>query len=149
MKLNEAIKSDRFADERHRASVNMLYTTYWLKDHFINALKPHGISLEQHNVLRILNGSHPEMMRVKDIASRMVEKSSNVPRIVDKLVIKELVRRIDSVKDKRETFIELTDKGVQAINEARRSIDEITHQVLMLNDDEARTLNELLEKMRG
>ena len=106
MKLNEAIKS-KFANDKHRASVNLLFTAYWLKDHLIAALKPHGITLEQHNVMRILKGGHPNEMRVKDIASRMVEKSSNVPRILDKLVTKELAKRTISPSDKRETSLHL------------------------------------------
>jgi DNA-binding MarR family transcriptional regulator len=149
MKLADAIKSNRFANEKHRASVNMLHTAYWLKDLFVTALKPHGITLEQHNVLRILKGSHPEQMRVKDIASRMVEKSSNVPRIIDKLVTKKLATRTYSEHDKRETFVSLTERGISVITQARKSIDEATQEKLMINEKEAELLNDLLEKMRG
>jgi DNA-binding MarR family transcriptional regulator len=93
MTLEEAIKSTKFKGERHKAVVNVLYTAYWLRNNFTFALKELGITLEQYNVLRILNGKHPEMMRVKDIGSRIIEKSSNVPRIIDRLAAKELVKR--------------------------------------------------------
>ena len=149
MKLNEAIQSNRFANEKHKASVNLLYSAYWLKDLFIAVLKPHGITLEQHNVMRILKGSHPEVVRVKDIATRMVEKSSNVPRIVDKLVIKKLATRVYSDQDKRETFVALTEKGRSVIEEARKSIDSATAEKLMITEQEAEALNNILEKMRG
>ena len=149
MRLNDVIKTNRFTDENHKASVNILYTAYWLKDHFISVLKPHGITLEQHNVMRILKGSHPEEVRIKDIASRMVEKSSNVPRIIDKLVIKKLAFRINSDIDKRETFVALTEKGISVIYAARVSIDQVTKQISGVSEKEAATLNKLLEKMRG
>ena len=149
MRLNDVIKTNRFTDENHKASVNILYTAYWLKDHFISVLKPHGITLEQHNVMRILKGSHPEEVRIKDIASRMVEKSSNVPRIIDKLVIKKLAVRINSDIDKRETFVALTEKGISVIDAARVSIDQVTKQISGVSEKEAATLNKLLEKMRG
>lgn len=148
MKLNEAIKS-KFANDKHRASVNLLFSAYWLKDHLVAALKPHGITLEQHNVMRILKGSHPNEMRVKDIASRMVEKSSNVPRILDKLVAKNLAKRTISASDKRETLVALTETGIAVIEKARNSIDEMTQKVMMVSDREARTLSEILDKMRG
>jgi len=149
MKLEEVIKSSRFANDKHKASLNILYSAYWLKDHFIAALKPHGISMEQHNVMRILKGSHPDRMRVKDIAARMVEKSSNVPRILDKLEPKGLTTRTASESDKRETFVSLTESGIVLIENARKSIDEITEKILHINDEDAITLNNILEKMRG
>ena len=149
MKLDEVIKSNRFANEKHKASLNMLYTAYWFKDKLIAALKPHGITIEQHNVLRILKGSHPTEMRVKDILSRMVEKISNVPRIIDKLVEKKLAERSVSEKDKRETYVTLTEKGIATIEKARKTVDQVTDELLMINEGEAAQLNDLLEKMRG
>ncbi len=149
MKLDEVIKSNRYTNEKHKASLNMLYTAYWFKDQLISALKPHGITMEQHNVMRILKGSHPTEMRVKDILSRMVEKSSNVPRIIDKLVDKKLVIRTTSEKDKRETLVALTDKGMASIEKARKSIEQVTEESLLIDEGEAAQLNDLLEKMRG
>ena len=99
--------------------------------------------------MRILKGSHPNEMRVKDIASRMVEKSSNVPRILDKLVAKNLAKRTISASDKRETLVALTETGIAVIEKARNSIDEMTQKVMMVSDREARTLSEILDKMRG
>ena len=119
MKLEEAIKSNRFTDEQHRATVNLLYSAYWLKSNLSIVLKEFGLTLEQHNVLRILRGSHPGQLCVKEIASRIVEKSSNVPRIIDRLVAKKLVRRAQSKEDKRETLVSLTEKGLATIEHAK------------------------------
>lgn len=149
MKLEDAIKSSKFADERHKATVNMLYSAYWLKHNFSAALKAQDLTMEQHNVLRILKGKHPGEMCVKDIASRIVEKSSNVPRIIDRLVAKKLVKRATSKEDKRETLISLTEKGITTVDQARKVIDEITGNIIHLTEEEAKTLNDILEKMRG
>jgi DNA-binding MarR family transcriptional regulator len=78
MKLEEAIKSNRFNDERHKATVNILYSAYWLRNSFSTALKEYDLTLEQHNVLRILKGSYPKALCVKEIASRIIEKSSSL-----------------------------------------------------------------------
>lgn len=149
MRLEEAIKSTRFVDERNKLAINMLYTSYWLKNIQSSGLKEHGLTLEQHNVLRILKGSHPEAMCVKDIASRIVEKNSNVPRIVDRLVIKKLVTRKRSKEDKRETLISLTDEGIQLIDQARTFVDKTNQAVINLSEEEAAHMNELLEKLRS
>jgi len=148
MKLEEAIKSNRFTDERHKATVNILYTSYWLKNRFSATLKEHDLTMEQHNVLRILKGAHPKELCVKEIASRIIEKSSNVPRIIDRLVIKELVKRTQSKEDKRETLISMTTRGIDVIEKARYAIDEATKRLTGINEEEAQMLNELLEKVR-
>ena len=148
MKLEDAIRSNNFGDELHRATVNLVYSAYWMKDNLSSALKEYGLTMEQHNVLRILKGSHPKELCVKDIASRIVEKSSNVPRIIDRLVAKKLVKRYQSKEDKRETLVGLTDKGIETVQLARKMVDELTHKIVNLDEQEATTLNALLEKMR-
>ncbi len=148
MKLEEAIKSTRFTDETHKAGLNILYTAYWLKSHISAALKETGITSEQFNVMRILKGKHPEHMCVKDIASRMLEKNSNVPRIADRLVTKKLVKRATSKEDKRETIMNLTEKGLQLLETANKAVEDVNTNVIGLNNDEAKKLNDLIEKMR-
>ncbi len=148
MRLEEAIKSNKFSDERHKATVNILYSAYWLKNNFSIALKEHGLTMEQHNVLRILKGSYPNSLCVKEIGSRIVEKSSNVPRIIDRLVAKKLVKRAQSKEDKRETLVSLTDKGIATIDVARKLVDDITREMVRISEEDALALNAILEKMR-
>lgn len=149
MKLEEAIKSTKFKGERHKAVINLMYTAYWIKNNFTVALKEFGITLEQFNVLRILNGKHPEQMRVKDIGSRIIEKSSNVPRIIDRLVEKELASRVPSREDKRETLVSITEKGLAVLAAAVKVVDQTRERELGIDEKEAEILNELLEKMRN
>jgi DNA-binding MarR family transcriptional regulator len=148
MRLEEALKTTNFANETHKATLNLVYTTYWLRSHFVTAMKDHGITMEQFNVLRILKGKHPQQMCVKDIGSRMIEKSSNVPRIIDKLILKDLVERGQSAEDKRETLVTLTDKGIALLLAANKSLDESTKGIVGIDEADAAQLNILLEKMR-
>jgi DNA-binding MarR family transcriptional regulator len=149
MKLEQAIQSTRFKDETHKATLNLLYTAYWLKTQLSDTLKGMGLTAEQYNVMRIIKGKHPEPMCVKDIAGRMIEKSSNVPRIIDRLVTKKLVKRSSSKEDRRETLIALTDKGVQQLTEANVLIDNVGTKIIGINNDDSKKLNELLEKLRN
>jgi len=147
MKLETAIKSNRFSSYQEKAAINVLFTGYWLRSSYSAALKSEGISLEQFNVMRILKGKYPEQMCVKDIGSRIIEKSSNVPRIIDRLVEKELASRTTSKIDKRETLITLTEKGLTLLVRANEIIARINNSI-GLDDEESKTLNSLLEKMR-
>ncbi|MCD6012437.1 MAG: MarR family transcriptional regulator [Flavipsychrobacter sp.] len=148
MKLEEAIKSNKFQDQKHKATLNVLYTAYWLRNNFSNAIKPEDLTVEQYNVLRILKGKHPDQMCVRDIGSRIIEKSSNVPRIIDRLVLKKLVKRTPSKVDKRETLISLTDKGAEVLLKANELIEGLNDTIKM-DENEALMLNELLEKLRA
>jgi len=149
MKLEDAIKSSRFVSEKQKAAINVLYTGYWLRSGYSTNLKKEDLTMEQFNVLRILKGKHPEQMCVKDIAGRTIEKSSNVPRILDRLVLKKLASRTPSKEDKRETLVSLTEKGISVLERANVLAWEVTNRIKALNEEEARTLNELLEKMRA
>ncbi len=148
MKLEEAIKSSKFQDQKHKATLNVLYTAYWLRNNFSNAIKKEDLTVEQFNVLRILKGMHPEQMCVKDIGSRIIEKSSNVPRIIDRLVLKKLVKRAPSKIDKRETLISLTDKGAEVLQKANELVEGL-NDTIKIDENEAVMLNELLEKLRA
>jgi len=147
MKLEDAIKSSKFADEKHKAVINILYTAWWLKNSFSAAIKKEDITVEQYNVMRILKGKHPEAMCVKDIGSRIIEKNSNVPRIIDRLVLKTLAHRTPSKADKRETLVSLTEKGLKILQRATVVMDQVQNDA-GLDEKEATQLNELLEKMR-
>ena len=149
MKLEQAIKSNKFKNETQKAALNVLYTAWWLKTNMSKGLKEFGLTHEQYNVLRILKGKYPEQICVRDIACRMIEKNSNVPRIVDRLEIKKLVKRTSSAIDKRETVITLTQAGILLLEASTKSIDETMEKVTILSETESVQLNKLLEKLRS
>jgi DNA-binding MarR family transcriptional regulator len=148
VKLEEAIKSNKFKNEVHKAGLNILYTAWWLKTLISKELKEYGLTHEQYNVLRILKGKHPEQMCVKDIACRMIEKNSNVPRIIDRLELKKFVRRSASQNDKRETAIVLTSAGINILEIATAKVNKAFESVVVMDEPSANTLNKLLEKIR-
>lgn len=148
VKLEEAIKSAKFKNQVHKAGLNILYSAWWLKTLMSRELKVHSITLEQYNVLRILKGKYPEQMCVRDIACRMIEKNSNVPRIIDRLEVKHLVKRSTSAMDKRETVITITEEGISTLQASTHSIDKLIQQKINLDEQAALQLNTLLEKWR-
>lgn len=148
VKLEKAIQSTKFRSEVQKAGLNILYTAWWLKTVMSREMKEFGLTHEQYNVLRILKGKYPEQMCVKDIACRMIEKNSNVPRIIDRLELKKLVKRATSAIDKRETVITLTQSGIAILNATTAVVDKLMDSMLSINEKDAAELNHLLEKVR-
>ena len=93
-------------------------------------------------------GKHPAEMCVRDIGSRMIERNSNVPRIIDRLVSKKLVDRSTSNIDKRETVINLTDAGIDILVIANRKVDVLFDDAVVIHEEDAVALNTILENMR-
>ena len=111
-------------------------------------LKKYGITNEQYNVMRVLKGKHPQQMCIRDITSRMIEKSSNVPRIMDRLESKKMIKRETSALDKRETMVLLTTVGLHILEIATIDIDRVFDAVIVITEEKAKDLNELLELYR-
>jgi DNA-binding MarR family transcriptional regulator len=148
MKLEEAIKSTKFKNEVQKAGINILYTAWWFKTTACTILKEFGLTHEQYNVLRILKGKHPNEMCVKDIACRMIEKNSNVPRIIDRLEEKKFVTRTQGSTDARQTVIQLTQIGIEILASSTIKMTQMLGDTITLSNEEAVTLNNLLEKVR-
>jgi DNA-binding MarR family transcriptional regulator len=148
VKLEEAIKTNKFTSEKQKAGLNIMYTAWWLKTIISKELKTAGLTFEQYNVLRILKGKHPECLCVKDIGSRMIESSSNVPRIIDRLVLKNLVIRSNSELDRRETVVRLTESGLEVLAVASQKIEAVIDKTVSLREEDAGNINQLLELLR-
>ncbi|HEX8279140.1 MAG TPA: MarR family transcriptional regulator [Segetibacter sp.] len=148
MKLEDVLKTGKFSSESQKAGLNIMYTAWWLKTLISRELKIFGLTAEQFNVLRILKGKHPEKMCVKDIAGRMIERNSNVPRIIDRLVAKKYADRSNSEIDKRETVIALTDDGIDILQNASKKVNDLFSRAFSIKEEEARQLNDLLESVR-
>lgn len=139
-----------FKTPYHRVMVNLIYTSNWIADNQSKLLKPFGLTLQQYNVLRILRGQFPSPVKVSDITERMLDKMSNASRLVDKLLLKELVLRTECPTDRRAVDVVITDAGMALLVK----IDALligweNGQRTKLTEDEAVRLSHLLDQMRG
>lgn len=149
MKIEDELQTKKFRSEQHKAALNLMFSAYQLQTAVAQGLKSFGLTSEQYNVMRILKGSSPKPLCVKDIANRMIERSSNVPRIIDRLEAKNLANRSRSGSDGRETLIELTDEGAKLLDQANMAVSNLDASYVKLTDNESCLLNELLDKSRG
>lgn len=149
MGLEQDIKQEKFINEYEKVAINLLYTSSWL--HTLNAgrLKDYGITPEQYNVLRILRGSHPKAMMLADITSRMIDKSSNATRLVEKLRQKNLVKREICENNRRQVDISITERGLTLLKKIDAAENEWLSTLKNITKTEAQELNRVLDKLRG
>lgn len=150
MKIEEEINQKKFKSVYHKAHINVLFTASWLSQNSAQLLKPYKISWQQFNILRILRGMYPEPATIKLLTERMIDKMSNASRLVEKLKNKGYVERRVCPSDRRRVDIEITDKGLQALEDISRIMEEGLHRKMsILSQEEAAQLNTLLDKLRG
>jgi len=147
--IEKEIKQKSFKHPQVKANVNILFTANWLNNKIATILKPHNLTQEQFNVLRILRGRHPEGMCQKDILERMIARQSNVTLIVKKLKNKKMIEVLRSETDGRAYVISITKLGLSVLKLIdKKSISEIVG-VNQLTGSESEQLSALLDKLRG
>jgi DNA-binding MarR family transcriptional regulator len=149
MALEDDIRQERFDNEFHKTAVNILFTSSWLYNLNALRLKPYGITPEQYNVLRILRGSHPNALMLADITCRMIDKSSNATRLVEKLRQKALVSRTVCENNRRQVDIRITPKGLRVLEAIDKDSKGWTGTLKNISKAEAVELNRILDKLRG
>ncbi|MBG6129447.1 DNA-binding MarR family transcriptional regulator [Aquimarina sp. EL_43] len=132
------------------AIFEIIRTGHWITDSITRELKEFDIYEPQFNVLRILRGAKGKPISVNTILENMVQRSSNVSRIVDKLEIKGLVERTLCTEDRRKMDIIITNKGLELLKKLDKKVHDF-HKPMMnnLNAEEADTLKQLIKKLKG
>jgi DNA-binding MarR family transcriptional regulator len=149
MKIEDEIKQKKFRSELSKLAVNLLFTGNWFNANQIKFFKSHGLSPQQYNILRILRGQHPKAASVGLLLERMLDRSSNVTRLIDKLIEKKLVSRRENKENRRMQDIQITDKGLQLLETLDPLLIEHEMELLKISESDAAIMNELLDKMRG
>jgi DNA-binding MarR family transcriptional regulator len=151
VRLEDEIKQSSFQSEGQKAYLNILFTAGWLSLRQAAAFRPYGLTLPQFNVLRILRGQHPRPATVAMLIERMLDKTSNASRIVDKLEEKKLVTRTICPANRRAVDIRITETGLALLHQIDESGLLIASKAGMgnLTDEEFEQLNTLLDKIRA
>lgn len=148
MTIEELTKSRTITLEK-KTLLNVMMTQNVLSEQLNVILKPFEISAEQFNVLRILRGQSGQPASMAVIQERMVAKTSNTTRLVDKLLAKELVTREICSDNRRKIDVTITDLGLALLVDLDPKIDTYESAfAAKLTQDELVTLNQLLEKYR-
>jgi DNA-binding MarR family transcriptional regulator len=147
MGIEKDIQQTNFRNEFQKMGINIIYTANWLNEKMGQILSTEDITQQQYNILRILRGSECPLSTLK-IRERMLDKMSDTSRIVDRLIVKELVEKTACIKDKRLVDITISKKGLQLL-EKLDSLNEHIDSILKgVSEKEAQAMNQILDKLR-
>ena len=150
MSLETDIKQTIPMQPGTRSVVNLMFTARYVEDRSSGIIKQHGLTVQQYNVLRILRGQRGTAANLSTIQERMIDKSSNTTRLVDKLLVKGYANRQVCPDNRRKVEIFITPEGLKLLE----SLDPLVEgqnaaMVENLSESELDTLNELLDKLRN
>jgi DNA-binding MarR family transcriptional regulator len=149
MGLEEDIKQRKFKSQFQKAGINLAFTYSFMVNRNMRMMKKYGLTLPQFNILRILRGQYPKSTTVNDLIDRMLDKSSNASRIVEKLRAKKLVERKVSELDRRAVDVSITQSGLNLLALIDKVEQEFYFGEGALTEEEAIMLNHLLDKGRS
>jgi DNA-binding MarR family transcriptional regulator len=149
MGIEKEIQQETFANSYQKAMINVLFTYGWVIEKIKNFLSKEDITHQQYNILRILRGSFPKPLSTLQIRERMLDKMSDTSRIVDRLVIKSLVKKTTCPQDKRLVDVGITEKGQKLLKKLDAESDLIAEIMGNLSQNDAEMLSSLLDRLRG
>jgi DNA-binding MarR family transcriptional regulator len=148
MGIEKDIQQSCFRNEFQKMGINLIYTANWLNEKIAQILANEEITQQQYNILRILRGSECPLSTLK-IRERMLDKMSDTSRIVDRLITKGLVEKNACLKDKRLVDITISKKGMVLVDKLDQFNDQIDAVLKGVDEKEAQTINQLLDKIRS
>ena len=123
--LSERIKQPKFDNLSHEAMLSLMVAASQLKEKHNVLCEEAGISLQHFNILRILKGVHPEGHPRCEISARMIDRSPDITRLIDKLVNKGLVKRMKSAQDMRQSVAVITSRGLSLLEHLNSAMEHL------------------------
>src|SRR5262245_22723993 len=143
------IKQTRpFRSPARQLAVTLMRTGDVLRHAIDSALRPWGVSPEQYNVLRILRGAEEPGLPTLEIAQRMIARSPNMTRMIDKMVARKLAGRERVESDRRVVRIAITPEGKRLLEDLDEAIERVLARLASLNPTRLASLVELLDDVR-
>ncbi|ACT93641.1 MarR family winged helix-turn-helix transcriptional regulator [Dyadobacter fermentans] len=148
MSIETDIKQKKFRSPYQKLALNLVYTTKWLEYKQLESFKEHDITPQQYNVLRILRGQQGNPIKVSEITDRMLDKSSNTSRLIDKLLAKNLAKRTSCESDRRAVDVVITSEGLELLKVLDPFIEDWENRFNIISEEEAEQISALLDKLR-
>jgi DNA-binding MarR family transcriptional regulator len=148
MRIEEEIRRESFRNEYQKSAINLIYTYGWLHNQQKKFFSDYNVTAQQYNVLRILKGHFPDAISTSEIKKHLLDKNSDVSRIVDRLAGKGLAYKNISISDKRLVDVSVTHQGLQLLSEIEVRILELDNLFSSIELEEAKELNRILDKLR-
>ncbi len=147
MSLEEDISQPVFRNEYQKGIINIIYTYNWMNEKMKKLFDSEGVTAQQYNILRILRGAAKPISTLQ-IRERMLDKMSDTSRIVDRLVLKGLAQKSTCKNDKRLVDVSISSKGKKLLEKIDKYENDMDAILGNLTEADAKTLNNLLDKIR-
>lgn len=149
MKIEDVIHQKNFPYPAQKVAINIMYSASWLGGEMKRALEDFDLSWQQFNIMRILKGQKGHPASLKLLTTRMIDKTSNTSRLIDKLLNKKYVERLICPEDRRKVEISLTEDGIKIVQLATKAMDRNMQALFKhMPEKDLDTLNNLLDLMR-
>lgn len=149
MRIEEAIRQTKPMRPMQKVFINLMYTYHWHMERSTGIFKPFDLTPQQYNVLRILNGRYPEAIPVGEVKAVLLDKNPDMTRLGDRLVQKGLIQRDFNQQNRREVLLSITPQGIELLAKMQPALEQAAAQWDQLSPEEAETLSNLLDKLRG
>lgn len=148
MRIEDEIVQKKFRNEYQKLAINLMVTHSWLTGKMNQILKKAGLSVQQYNLLRILRGQYPEPVSVNVIRERMIDKTSDASRLVERMRIKDLLERKECPSDRRKVEVKINDKGLDVLKKLDAAEAEIDKILSNISEKEAAAMSKVLDRLR-
>ena len=139
-----------FRSLEHEAVLSIARTAALLEHGVLEALKPHGLTPTQYNVLRILRGAEPEGLCRNEVRDRLIARVPDATRLLDRLGEMGLVVRTRGGDDRRYVMSRITDAGLKLIEPLDDVMDGLDRRLLgHMGGEKLRTLIGALQDARN
>ena len=150
MKLSDLIKQEQFESPDQEALLNVLVTSSWILNALAATMVPYGVTPAQYNVLRILRGSHPQRLTCSALGQRLLDRTPDVTRLLNRLERHGLIHRARAEHDRRVVQVGITETGLALLIRMRDAIEAAEQRLIgHLSSSEHQHLSRLLERMRA
>jgi DNA-binding MarR family transcriptional regulator len=146
--IGKELNQRKFRNDYHTLTVNLIFTVNWLSDRLKEFFQPYDLTAQQFNILRILRGNKAPLSTLQ-IRDRMIDRMSDIPRLIDRLIKKGMVEKKINIADKRMVDISITHKGLDVLSEIDSYQEELDNIVSKVTDQQAKNMNYFLDKLRG
>jgi DNA-binding MarR family transcriptional regulator len=148
MRLEEEIKQTKPISEYEKGVINIILTDSYLSSKLKDFLNEFGLTTQQYNILRILRGQYPNVSSNSLIKDRMLYRSADTSRLVNRLVESGFVERSRSEEDRRHVEIIISEEGLDLLAQIDEQIHRVESFLDNLKKSEVKELNRLLDKIR-
>lgn len=139
-----------FSDIHRKMIVHILHTASNLDFKISGLLKKFGITHVQFNILKVLEAEHPKPLSVGQVKDGLLFSNSDMTRLMDRLVKKNLVERNICPENRRQIDVEITKKGLDLLLDIQpKLIKELDdYYIHKIKDEEAMFISEKLKLIR-